>query len=86
MLGLVTSAPIEGGRDEALARVGGDWGWDFRLWKGRDNHSKHDRSGRYAPTAGSFVLPIMNDATLKQVAAAKVTVTKGSHVWISNHI
>jgi hypothetical protein len=28
----------------------------------------------------------MNDATLKQIAAAKVTVPKGSHVWISNHI
>jgi len=29
---------------------------------------------------------MMNDATLKQIAAAKVTVIKGSHVWISNHI
>jgi hypothetical protein len=38
------------------------------------------------PTGGSFVLPIMNDATLRQIAAAKVTDTKGSHVWISNHI
>jgi len=28
----------------------------------------------------------MNDATLKQIAAAKVPVPKGSHVWISNHI
>ena len=30
------------------------------------------------------MLPIMNDATLKQIAAAKVTVTKGSHVRKSN--
>jgi len=28
----------------------------------------------------------MNAATLKQIAAAKVTVTKERHVWISNHI
>jgi hypothetical protein len=49
-------------------------------------HSQHKHSDRYAPTGGSFVLPIMNDATLKQIAAAKVTVPKGSHVWISNHI
>ncbi len=29
---------------------------------------------------------MMNDATLKQIAAVKLIVSKGSHVWIWNHI
>jgi hypothetical protein len=28
----------------------------------------------------------MNDVTLKQIAAVKAIVSKGSHVWIWNHI
>jgi hypothetical protein len=28
-----------------------------------------------------LVRPIMNDATLKQIAAVKPTVSKGSHTW-----
>ena len=31
-------------------------------------------------------VPMMNDATLKQIAAVKAIVSKGSHVWIWNHI
>jgi hypothetical protein len=29
---------------------------------------------------------MMNDATLKQIAAVKAIVSKGSHVWIWSHI
>ena len=46
----------------------------------------HFRKAAFAGRLRSFVLPIMNDATLRQIAAAKVTDTIRSHVWISDHI
>ena len=58
--------------------------WGFHL---RKEVAKYTRNITlpmivYLTTGGSFALPIMNDATPKQIAAVKPTITKGSHVWI----